>query len=190
MIYTEIDICNRALGLLNQKHIDSFTQNIKEAQVCRFLFYKIKAEVLSSNNWNKAIKQLKLYGVLNNEYTPNYSYKYSLPAGCLRVISVNFTKHYLQIGQYFYTNSSDSQVVFLSDLATEDLGIHLSYLIALKLAVEMSFMLNNDPVLQNLLRDTYEIEYKKVANLNSLESNSLLPTMEFFESTWINSRWG
>lgn len=191
MIYDDIKVCNRALTLLKQNHINSLDDNTFESRQCKFLYELIKAEVLSSNIWKACLR----VRILNNSYNKNkilktnYKQEFMLPSDCLRILEVNKNNDYLRQGRYLYTDSDEVELSYIADMPIADLPLNLVYLVILRLAMELSFGLNDDKSLYENLRYQYDIESKKSANTDTKEGREVFDNNISFESSWINSRY-
>jgi len=82
---SKVEICNFALQNLGQELITSLDEKTKNARECNLRFDSARRSLLRMHLWNFAIKRASL----NRETsTPafNYSYQFSLPSDCLKVI--------------------------------------------------------------------------------------------------------
>ncbi len=190
MIYNDIRVCNRALSLLKQNHINSLEENTFEARQCKFLYEVIKAEVLISGLWKSCLKIRFLNSLYNEDkiFKSNYEYEFMLPSDCLKILEVNNNNDYLRQGRYLYSNSQEIKLTYIADVNISELPLNLVYLIVLRLAMELSFSLNDDKSLYDNLRFLYESEFKKSTNMDTKEGKELLDNKIMFESSWIEAR--
>lgn len=86
-IYTDEDIANLALGYLGEQQIVSFTENTKEADLCRLHYSQIKRSLIESRRWSMGRKRSRLTQEANK---PAFGWRnaYRLPDDCVRVLDV------------------------------------------------------------------------------------------------------
>ncbi|MFL1781246.1 hypothetical protein ABSA28_00966 [Candidatus Hepatincolaceae symbiont of Richtersius coronifer] len=199
---SDLHICNRALKLLKQAGISSFYEDSKEANLCKFLYPMVKAEVLVSYPWKNSIKYINLMHLIDHkapqqpENNKAYSYKFLLPLDCLRILEVTainnnsfiHTSNYIKNGNYLFNNAGKVKLKYISDMSIQEVSLGLSYLITLKLAAEMGYNLLDNLTLIIHLKKLYEEEYKKLASLDSKEGENTLELI-LEEPSWIISRY-
>ena len=83
-----VDICNSALNLLGASTISTITEDTKNARLCNQRYEPIRNRVMRSHNWNCLIKRVQL---AQDSTAPvvEYSYAYTLPTDCLRVLKIH-----------------------------------------------------------------------------------------------------
>lgn len=84
---TSISICSNALLMLGAQPINDFEENSDRVRLAANLFPMVCDDMLRKHPWNCASKRV----VLAPDVTPppfDYSYQFSLPADCARVVSV------------------------------------------------------------------------------------------------------
>jgi hypothetical protein len=188
-----IQICNRALRLLNHSSITSLEDGTTEAEACKFLYANVKAELLSSYPWKATIKSVVLSPIhLNSEQHNNlklsFQYKFILPTDCLRIISLNGSNNYMKDGLYLYAYTNVANLNYISNIKEEEFNISFSYLLSLKLALEMSYNLTGGVALIKHFNDLFNEEYKKLIHTDSLNGTSATID-EYTEPSWITSRY-
>ncbi len=187
MIYTDLDICNRALRKIKQNMITSLNEDSKEASHCKFLYPMIKAEVLSKYSWKCAIKTLELSSKKTTNYKLDYKYEFFLPRNCLRILNVNGNTNYHRDGQYIYHNSEIIKLLYIANVDEEFLSINVANVIACKMAVELSYSFFDNSTLIGFLQECYNREYKEALDLDSQEG-AISNYIELDEPTWIQAR--
>ena len=93
-----IELCNRALSKLAQRHITRLNDKQDPvAQQCRLLYHPSRQEVLCACRWSFATKAARL--TLNQKKRPKnellippFTQAYELPEDCLRVLDVSLKK--------------------------------------------------------------------------------------------------
>ena len=83
-----VDMCNSALNLLGASNISSLTEDNKNARICNQRFSSLRDRVFRSHNWNCLITRVQL---AQDSTAPvvEYSYSYTLPTDCLRVLKIH-----------------------------------------------------------------------------------------------------
>ena len=83
-----VDICNSALNLLGASTISALTEDTKNARLCNQRYEPIRNRVFRSHIWNCFIKRVQLAQDSTGPVI-EYSYGYTLPSDCLRVLKVH-----------------------------------------------------------------------------------------------------
>ena len=83
-----VDICNSALNLLGASTISALTEDTKNARLCNQRYEPIRNRVFLSHNWNCLIKRVQLAADTVGPVV-EYTYGYTLPSDCLRVMAIN-----------------------------------------------------------------------------------------------------
>lgn len=78
---SSIQICNMALSHVMSNLITSFDNPTKEARTCKLLYEALRDEVLASNAWGFARKELSM--ALSSEVFTKWDYAYQWPTDCL-----------------------------------------------------------------------------------------------------------
>jgi hypothetical protein len=88
MAASEVAICNLALGRIGAGRISALNDQSAEARACNAIYAILRDELLERHPWTFAIGRSELsQDATAPEF--DYSYRYALPADCLRVIKVN-----------------------------------------------------------------------------------------------------
>ena len=82
-----VQICNSALNQLGASSITALTENSKNARICNERYETIRDAVFRSHPWNCLVTRVQL---AQDTETPawGFSYQYTLPSNCLRVLSI------------------------------------------------------------------------------------------------------
>ena len=89
-MFTETDICNMALGLLDEAKITSYTDDTGPvARMCRLHYPILRDTMLRKYRWNFAIARTSL-AANSDAPASGWSYSYDLPADCLRLLPVQY----------------------------------------------------------------------------------------------------
>lgn len=201
MASTKLDICNRALGLLNVNPIteDSLTNGTgKAAQKCNLHFDSTKEEVLRAHKWNRAMKDLTLEQDSQVPLT-KFAYRYRLPADYIRVWELNQFDPGIEYAKYWEIRGDDSGIWLHTDESVCTIGyvfnqeigrldslcvMGMTYLLASKLAF---------PVLAKASREKQLLEIyvsyisQMAASADALEM-AAKPESTTYQSRWVRSR--
>jgi tryptophan-rich sensory protein len=158
---TDAEIANNALCLLGVSPINSLSDVSVQAQLADRLYSSTRDEVLLSHLWNFAMKRATL--TATTAPTSGWSYAYTLPADCLRVVQLNGfeanetqDEHAVE-GGVLVTDAATAAVRYLARI-TDTTAYPPLFLeaLALKLAAKMAGSLTQDRTLSAELTDRYE----------------------------------
>ncbi len=186
-------ICNIALSYIGLNSIISFEDTNKESSLCKFWYELSKIEVLSSYPFKSTIREISLKPIknssLNYDLSNLYQNYYILPKNCLEIISINGTNEYYNNHEIIACNFSPIIMRYIYKLEDNEIPINISKLIAIKLACNMSMALHNDTNFLNYILKRFDIEFKKIANLDAQKGNirGVIKDVEE-ETSWILSR--
>jgi len=82
----KVDICNKALTLIDGDYILSLDEDSQNARLCNEFFDSSLQTLLQEHPWNFALKRAAL-ARLTETPAYEYTYAYGLPSDCLRVVS-------------------------------------------------------------------------------------------------------
>ena len=152
-----VDMCNSALNLLGASTISSLTEDTKNARLCNQRFAPIRDRVFRSHNWNCLIKRVQL---AQDSTAPvvEYSYAYTLPVGCLRVLkihngstdSIKSALDYKIEGRKVVTDETTIYLVYIA-LITDpnEFDSYLREAISHQLAADICYAITNNSTLAN-----------------------------------------
>lgn len=179
---SEVDVCNRALGLLQQAPIMSIDDPISNAEViCAEWYNDARRGALASHNWNFAKGRRKL-AKLSEAPTFEYAAKYLLPSDYIRLVrfGTEYTDQvdYTVEGDEILTNGLVDQtlpIVYIKDfkIVSKMSPLFIKFF-AVELAIVISPFFRPDVgTIGQLvsLRDRY---YKKAASVDGQEDKPKL----------------
>ena len=152
-----LDMCNSALNLLGASTISSLTEDTKNARLCNQRFEPIRDRVFRSHNWNCLIKRVQL---AQDSTAPvvEYSYAYTLPTDCLRVLkihngstdSIKSALDYKIEGRKVVTDETTIYLVYIA-LITDpnEFDSYLREAISHHLAADICYAITNNSTLAN-----------------------------------------
>ena len=82
-----VDICNGSLNQLGASTILTLTEDSKNARLCNARYTQVRDSLFRSHPWNCLTKRVEL---ARDTDTPawGFSYQFTLPADCLRVLTI------------------------------------------------------------------------------------------------------
>ena len=109
-----VDICNGALNQLGATTILSLTEDSKNARLCNARYTQVRDALFRSHPWNCLQKRVALAA---DTATPawGFSYQFTLPADCLRVITIlNYDYDYKIEGRKILANHGTVKIQYVA----------------------------------------------------------------------------
>lgn len=149
-MYSQVEICNMALTNYGGGSIMSMDDGTEEARVLNLLYDNCRQSVLAEGIWNFAISYTNTgLALLEGVNHPMYSYVYSMPKNCLKVLRVYSSDYELADDRFkcdfevynygtdkaIATNAQNAKAKYVVDVTTSSLYSPefvtcLSYLLA------------------------------------------------------------
>jgi hypothetical protein len=196
MGYSKTEICNSALLLLGDLTINSINDNSRQAEVCRLVYDRTRKYVLSEHLWNCATKRAVL-AQLTDSPNHEYSYAYSLPVDCLRVVSIGEDydwklRDYYTIEQNTILSNTDIDVSslnikYIADVGEEYFDSLFAEVFIYQLAVNLCVPLTADTASRNNLIQILTQQILPKAKFSNAISK--FPRRRQTHSDWVNARW-
>lgn len=184
---TDIDICNSALIFLGVEPISSLSDATKQAVLCNAKYQKVKKRVLKAHPWNFAIYRETL---TDNGNTPDheFGFEFDMPADCLRIIQVY--DHFDEFGyrieaNKLLSNQQTLKVKYIKNVAESEFTEDFAELLALELAVDLSyFLVQSEPVRQGI-RDMLKERLRDTRSFDAQEGTPEdINADEFLKARW------
>lgn len=188
---SDLTICNSALIRLGVDPISSLSDNNKPARLCNEQYNKVRKVLLAEHNWNFATKRATLTPTVA---VPAYefSFTYDLPVDFLRFISPQYPSECDSVVDYqiedgkILSNFSTFNFKYIYDVTnTDKFSASFAELLSLKLAINLSFSLNQSTALLNSLRQEYEVVLRDARSIDGQEN----PAYQIVQDTFLNSRY-
>ena len=152
-----VDICNSALNLLGASAISALTDDSKNARLCNQRYEPVRDRVFRSHAWNCLHKRVQL---AQNTTAPvvEYSYAYSLPSDCLRVLKIHngttdsivSEMDYKIEGRNIVTNEGTVYLIYIAKITDPNLyDTYLQESISHQLAADLCYAITNNATLAN-----------------------------------------
>ena len=165
-----VDICNSALNLLGASTISALTDDSKNARLCNQRYEPVRNRIFRSHAWNCLTKRVQL---AQDSTAPvvEYSYAYTLPSDCLRVLKIHTGAtdsiasdiEYQVEGRKIKTNEGTVYLVYIALVSDpNEFDVYLQEALAAGLAADIAYAVTNNATLAK--------NYQEVADERLLEA--------------------
>ena len=189
-----VDICNGALNQLGASTIISLTEDSKNARLCNARYNQVRDSLFRSHLWNCLIKRVEL---ARDVAAPSwgFSYQFTLPADCLRVITIlNYDYDYKIEGRKIVSNISSVKVLYIARI--EDPNQYdeiLRETLSAALGADIAYAItSSNPVAQNMynlfqekLREARFVDATE--GQNTIQDNGMTDVID--AGSWTNARF-
>ena len=184
-----VDICNSALNLLGASTISALTEDTKNARLCNQRYEPIRNRVFRSHNWNCLIKRIEL---AQDSVGPviEYTYGYTLPSDCLRVLKVHngttdsiaSALDYKVEGRKIVTDEGTVYLVYVAlDTDPTNYDSYLYEAVSHQLAADLAYAITNNSTLANQYMSRADERLREARFIDATEN--ALDTIEANEFT-------
>lgn len=181
---TEVNICNNALIELGSDSIVSLTEDSKAARQCNQVYDNERRKLLRAHPWNFAIGR-RVLSRLTTTPAFEFSYEYSLPADCLRTLSLYGSNYRFTIeGSKLLTDDPSPRLIYIRNITDEyDFDPSFADLLSLSIAVRICYAMTGSNTLANQLFDKMRRAITQAKQFDGQEGNNYqLP-----EGEWLNN---
>ena len=185
-----VDICNRALQKLGAERIISLTQDSVSARACNLAYTQVRDAELRAHTWNFAIKRAEIAADATAPVY-GYSYAYTLPADCLRLLKNDHQENYYSNnwkveGRKIITDESAPLPIRYVARITDSTEYDALFVEALssKLAYELCEELTQSNTKKQSAADDYKLAIREARKINAFEN---VPA-EQETDTWLTVR--
>ncbi len=193
---SKVEICNSALNMLGANNITDLTEDSKNARLLNQRYEPIRDAVFRTHAWNCLIKRIELAADTDTP-THEYTYQYTLPADCLRVLRIgghhDGSSSDLDNGQQFkiegrkvLTDETTVYLIYISKITdVNEYDTLLQETIAARLAAELCHAVTSSTSLAGQLKESYEEKLREARFTDATEGTA----DKLDSSTFINSRY-
>tara|TARA_R110001592_G_scaffold245816_8_gene507381 strand:+ start:5155 stop:5736 length:582 start_codon:yes stop_codon:yes gene_type:complete len=189
-----VQICNSALNQLGASSITALTENSKNARICNERYETIRDAVFRSHPWNCLVTRVQL---AQDTETPawGFSYQYTLPSNCLRVLSIlNYDADYKIEGRKLLINESSVFILYLKiETDVNQLDILLRETISAGLASDIAYAITSNMAVAKLMTEKYGLKLSEARFTDATEGYNTDPTLgntdQILSEDFINSRY-
>ena len=184
-----VDICNSALNLLGASTISALTEDTKNARLCNQRYEPIRNRVFRSHNWNCLIKRVELAQDSTGPVI-EYTYGYTLPSDCLRVLKVHngttdsiaSALDYKVEGRKIVTDEGTIYLVYVAlDTDPTNYDSYLYEAVSHQLAADLAYAITNNSTLANQYMSRADERLREARFIDATEN--ALDTIEANEFT-------
>ena len=184
-----VDICNSALNLLGASTISALTEDTKNARLCNQRYEPIRNRVFRSHNWNCLIKRVELAQDSTGPVI-EYTYGYTLPSDCLRVLKVHngttdsiaSALDYKVEGRKVVTDEGTIYLVYVAlDTDPNNYDSYLYEAVSHQLAADLAYAITNNSTLANQYMSRADERLREARFIDATENS--LGTVEANEFT-------
>jgi hypothetical protein len=186
-----VDIANSALNLLGASTISALTDDSKNARLCNQRYEPVRNRVFRSHAWNCLTKRVQL---AQDTTAPivEYSYAYTLPSDCLRVLkihtgvtdSIASDIDYKVEGRKVKTNEGTVYLVYVA-LVTDpnEYDVYLQEAISHQLAADIAYAVTNNATLANNYMDRADERLREARFIDATENSlGIIESNEFTDA--------
>jgi hypothetical protein len=155
---SQIEIVNGALVELGETILSGLPQNTLASDVALQVYDQVYQDLLGKAPWRFAVKKETLsqdIATPPNEWT----YQYSLPAQCMRVLRVYPQARYEIFKNKLYANTSELAIDYVEKVSESYLPAPFVRLFTLELAVRMCMSITNDVDLKKSLQQDARMQF-------------------------------
>ena len=184
-----VDICNSALNLLGASTISALTEDTKNARLCNQRYEPIRNRVFRSHNWNCLIKRVELAQDSTGPVI-EYTYGYTLPSDCLRVLKVHngttdsiaSALDYKVEGRKIVTDEGTIYLIYVAlDTDPTNYDSYLYEAVSHQLAADLAYAITNNSTLANQYMSRADERLREARFIDATEN--ALDTIEANEFT-------
>jgi|TARA_Y100000033_G_scaffold47449_1_gene53009 hypothetical protein len=189
-----VDICNGALNQLGASTILSLTEDSKNARLCNARFTQVRDSVFRSHPWNCLQKRVQLAADSTGP-TWGFTQQYTLPADCLRVITIlDYDSDYKIEGRKILTDNSSMKILYISRITDpNEYDELLRETLSAALAADIAYAITSSNPTANNMYNLFQDKLKEARFVDSTEGQNLSPDKGMADvvgaDTFINSRF-
>ena len=184
-----VDICNSGLNLLGASTISALTDDSKNARLCNQRYESVRDRVFRSHSWNCLTKRVQL---AQDSTAPviEYTYAYTLPTDCLRVLKVHngttdsiaSALDYKVEGRKIKTDEGTVYLIYIAiDTDPNNYDAYLRESISHQLAADLAYAITNNATLANNYMARADERLREARFIDATENS--LGTIESSEFT-------
>ena len=171
-----VDICNGALNQLGASTIISLTEDSKNARLCNARYNQVRDSLFRSHLWNCLIKRVEL---ARDVAAPSwgFSYQFTLPADCLRVITIlNYDYDYKIEGRKILANHDSIKVQYVARI--EDPNQYdelLRETLSAALAADIAYAITSSNPMASTMYNLFQDKLREARFVDATEGQNLNP---------------
>jgi len=189
-----VDICNGALNQLGATTILSLTEDSKNARLCNSRYTQVRDALFRTHPWNCLQKRIEL-AVDTTAPTWGFSYAYTLPADCLRLLRIlDYDSNHKVEGRKVLSNASTMKILYIARVTDpNEYDELLRETISASLGADIAFGVTSNNQTAKNMYELFKDKLRDARFVDSTEGQNVEPdlgmTDEIGASTFINSRY-
>ena len=175
-----VDICNSGLNLLGASTISALTDDSKNARLCNQRYESVRDRVFRSHSWNCLTKRVQL---AQDSTAPviEYTYAYTLPTDCLRVLKVHngttdsiaSALDYKVEGRKIKTDEGTLYLIYIAiDTDPNNYDSYLRESISHQLAADLAYAITSNATLANNYMARADERLREARFIDATENSS------------------
>lgn len=184
---TDLVLCNNALMLLGNEAVANLTDTTKKGvRLCTQFYQQAVDEALRAYTWNCALTRA-VVTVDGTAPAWGYSYRYALPSGCLRVVSLDELSYNYKFkieNGYLLTDEATCNLLYIARITPENMDVLLRRTVSARLASLIAFPLTNSASVAEAMFKIYKDCLQEAETVDAFEGTS----EQMVSDDWINSR--
>jgi len=172
---SEVELANYALALVEEESIAAMTDTSTRAKLVNRMFTPALRSVLRAHPWNAALALSSLSAATTPTHT--WSYAFTLPTDCLRVLALNDDPEDGEPGDYYeiagrtlLTNTSAANIRYIKLITSyADFDSLLYVAFGARLAAALAYALH--PSKANDLESRYQLALKEARSTDGSEGS-------------------
>lgn len=199
MATSDVAIANLALTKLGDLRITSLTDNTKPAREINAIYGMLRDKLQRTYNWRFCVKRASLAADVATP-TFDYSFQYSLPADCLRVLQINAyypapdlsdlissggQEYVIEAGKILTRSSGSLNLRYLSRISDPTkFDVAFDEAFAALLAYNVCEALTQSDAKKNAALRDYRLCLTEAVRANAIEN----PPESIADTTWLSVR--
>ncbi len=169
-----VEIVNYSLAIMGVDPIMAFTDDTKVAQLVNNIYYPALKELLSMQDWNFALKRVKLNALATNEQSDLWQYAYQEPSDIVKIQSLrdssNNKVEYEEIENVLYANVSSIYLryVYYNEGQEYSYPPYFARALSYKLAMDLSIPLQGNPQMYQFYDALFQKALQDARGLDSI----------------------
>lgn len=182
---SDVNICNSALIKLGVETITALSDNTRQAKLCNEQYNKLRKSLLREHPWNFAVKRASLTASMTAPAW-GFSHQFALPNDYLRLVDLEYTQDKYQIeNSVILANRDTLNLRYIYDVTdTTKFTSDFSELLAMRIAVDLSYVLVQSNSLTQQLVGLYDRKLRDVRSFDGQEN----PAQDVTDDLFILSR--
>ena len=189
-----VDICNGSLNQLGATTILSLTEDSKNARLCNSRYTQVRDALFRTHPWNCLQKRIEL-AVDTDAPTWGFSYAYTLPADCLRLLRIlDYDSNHKVEGRKVLSNASTMKILYVARITDpNEYDELLRETISASLGADIAFGVTSNNQTAKNMYELFKDKLRDARFVDSTEGQNVEQDLGMTDvidaGTFINSRF-